>query len=102
MTRMSPTAQRWIALLILLVLGIFSLPATAYFFDEQGTENWIIPIAVVVMAALGAVVGSLLPGLAGASASRRRGALIGAAVGIGALAVGVVVFFLLLSGFRGA
>jgi hypothetical protein len=102
MTGMSPTAQRWIAVLILLVLGIFSLPVTAYFFDEQGTENWIIPIALVGMAALGAVVGSLLPGLAGASASRRRGALIGAAVGIGALAVGVVLFFLLISGFRGA
>ncbi len=89
-------------MLILLVLGIFSLPVTAYFFDDQGSENWILPIAAVVMAGLGAVVGSLLPGLAGTGASRRKGALIGAAVGIGALAVGVVVFFLLLSGFRGA
>ena len=99
---MTPTAQRWIAVLILLVLGIFSLPLTAYFFDDQGTENWILPIAAVVMAGLGAVVGSLLPGLAGASASRGRAALVGAAVGIGALVVGVVAFFLLLSGFRGA
>jgi hypothetical protein len=102
MASMSPKVQRWIALLILLVLGIFSLPVTAYFFDGQGTENWIIPIALVVMAVLGVVVGSVLPGLAGASASRGRGALIRAAVGIGALAVGVVVFFLLISGIRGA
>ena len=50
-------------MLILLVLGIFSLPVTAYFFDDQGSENWILPIAAVVMAGLGAVVGSLLPGL---------------------------------------
>jgi hypothetical protein len=99
---LSATAQRWTALLILLVLGIFSLPVTAYFFDEQGTENWILPVAVLIMAVLGAIVGSLLPGLAGRAASPRRGALVGVAVGIGALGIGVVVFFLLLSGFDGA
>ena len=98
----SIVVQRWAAVLILLVLGIFSLPVTAYFFDEPGTENWILPTALAVMAGLGAVVGSLLPGLAGRGASRRRGALIGAAVGIGALAIGVIVFFLLISGLRGA
>ena len=94
--------RRSAALVILLVLGVASLPVTAYFFDEQGTENWILPVAAVVMAVLGAVVGSLLPELAGRSASRRRGALVGAAVGISGLAVGAVVFFLLISGLRGA
>ena len=59
MATTSVTGQRWAAVLILVVLGIFSLPVTAYFFDEQGSENWILPIAVVVMAILGAVVGSL-------------------------------------------
>ena len=102
MATTSIAVQRWAAVLILLVLGIFSLPVTAYFFDEQGTENWILPIALVVMAGLGALVGSLLPGLAGRGAARRRSALIGAAVGVGALAIGVIVFFLLISGFRGA
>jgi len=85
-----------------LVLGIFSLPVTAYFFDGEGSENWIVPVAVLLMAVLGAVVGSMLPGLAGADATQQRGALIGAAVGVGMLVLGIVVFFLLLSGFDGA
>ena len=94
--------QRILAVVILLVLGIFSLPVTAYFFDDEGTENWIIPVAVVLMAVLGALVGSMLPGIAGAGATQRRGAMIGAAVGIGMLVLSVVIFFLLLSGFDGA
>ena len=94
--------QRWTAVLLLLVLGIFSLPVTAYFFDGEGTENWIIPVAVLVMVVLGAIVGSMLPGLAGSGASQQRGALIGAALGVGMLVLAVAVFFLLLSGFDGA
>src|SRR5215210_7039029 len=95
-------AQRWTAVLILLVLGIFSLPVTAYFFDGEGTENWIIPVAVLLMAVLGAIVGSMLPGLAGPGSTQQRGAMIGGAVGVGMLVLGIVVFFLLLSGFDGA
>jgi len=94
--------QRWTAVLLLLVLGIFSLPVAAYFFDGEGSENWILPVAVALMGVLGAVVGSLLPGLAGAGATQQRGALVGAAVGVAMLVLGVVLFFLLLSGFGGA
>ena len=94
--------QRWTAVVILLVLGIFSLPVTAFFFDGEGSENWIVPVAVLLMAVLGAIVGSMLPGLAGAGATQQRGALIGAAVGVAMLVLGIVVFFLLLSGFDGA
>ena len=94
--------QRWIAVLLLLILGVFSLPVTAYFFDDEGSENWIIPVAVGVMAVLGAIVGFLLPGLAGAEASQQRGAMVGAVVGVAMLVLGIVVFFLLLSGFDGA
>jgi hypothetical protein len=95
-------AQRWIAIVILLVLGIFSLPVTAYFFDGEGSENWIIPVAVALMVVLGAIVGSMLPGVAGDGATQQRGALIGALVGVGMLILGIVIFFLLLSGFEGA
>jgi hypothetical protein len=95
-------AQRWIAIVILLVLGIFSLPVTAYFFDGEGSENWIIPVAVALMVVLGAVVGSMLPGVAGDGATQQRGALIGALVGVGMLILGIVIFFLLLNGFEGA
>jgi hypothetical protein len=94
--------QRWTAVLLLLALGIFSLPVTAFFFDGEGSENWIVPVAVVLMVVLGAIVGSMLPGLAGAGATQPRGAMIGAAVGVGMLVLGIVVFFLLLSGFDGA
>jgi hypothetical protein len=102
MATASVAGQRWTAVLILLVLGVFSLPVTAFFFDGEGTENWIIPIAVAMMAMLGGVVGSLLPGLAGPDADQQRGALVGAVVGVAMLVVGLVVFFLLLSGFDGA
>jgi hypothetical protein len=101
MASTSVAGQRWGAVLILLVLGVLSLPVTAFFFDENA-ENWIVPIAVLLMAVLGAVVGSMLPGLAGAGATQQRGALIGAAVGVAMLVLGIVVFFLLLSGFDGA
>jgi hypothetical protein len=94
--------QRWGAVLLLLVLGIFSLPVTAYFFDGEGSENWIVPVAIVVMAVLGAIVGSMLPGIAGPGASQQRGAIIGAVVGVVMLVLGIVVFFVLLSGFDGA
>ncbi len=94
--------QRWTAVLVLLVLGIFSLPVTAFFFDGEGSENWIVPVAVALMAVIGAIVGSMLPGLAGSGATQQRGALIGAAVGVGMLVLGIVIFFLLLSGFDGA
>jgi peptidoglycan/LPS O-acetylase OafA/YrhL len=102
MASTSVAGQRWGAVLILLVLGVLSLPVTAFFFDDDGSENWIVPVAVLLMAVLGAVVGSMLPGLAGPDATPSRGALIGAAVGVAMLVLGIVVFFLLLSGFDGA
>ncbi len=99
---MSPSAQRVIALLVLLVAGVLSLPVVAYFFDDRGTENWIIPIELLVMALLGAAVGRVLPGLAGAGATPVRAMVVGAVAGVVASFVGVVLFFLLLSGFDGA
>ncbi len=99
---MSSGAQRVLALVLLLVAGVLSLPVVAYFFDGQGTENWIVPITLLVMAVLGAVVGRLLPGLAGAGATPRRALVVGALTGVLMVIVGVVIFFLLLSGFDGA
>src|SRR5689334_13873000 len=98
----SVAGQRWTAVVILLVLGIFSLPVSAAFFDGEGSENWLVPVAVVIMLVIGAAVGAMLPGLAGAGATQQRGAMIGAAVGVAMLVLGIVVFFLLLSGFDGA
>lgn len=86
--------------LLLLAAGMLSLPLAASFLDDQGTENWILPVQLGGMAAVGALVGTALPGfLVG---STRRRVLLGAVCGVAAAVVGVVVFFLLLSGFDGA
>lgn len=102
MATASVASQRWIAVLVLLVLGIFSLPVAASFSDSEGSENWILPGAVALIVVLGALVGVVLPGIAGPDATRARGAVTGAVVGVVLLVVGVVIFFLLLNGFDGA
>jgi hypothetical protein len=100
--RTAPGLQRLVAVLLLLGAGILSLPVAALALDGEGTENLILPAQLAGMAVVGAVVGYLLPGLAGPSASKRRSAWVGVAVGLLLALVGVVVFFLLLNGFDGA
>lgn len=95
-------AQRLVALALLLVAGVVSLPLAASAFDGEGSENWILPVQLGGMAVVGAVVGLLLPGLGGATSSTRRSVWVGVALGVLFAVVGVVVFFLLLSGFDGA
>ena len=90
-----------VALLVLLVLGVLSLPLVAAVVGDGG-ENWILPVALVLMALVGALVGRVVPTLGGAEASRRRGMVVGALLGLGAAVVGVVLFFLLISGLDGA
>lgn len=87
----------WTALLL---AGVLSLPLAAAVLDDQGTENWILPVDLVAMALLGALVGNAVPGFVRGN-TRRRVAL-GAACGVAAAVVGIVVFFLLLNGFDGA
>lgn len=99
---MTRAAQRVVGIVVLLVLGMLSLPVSAFFLDDQGTENWIIPVQLVVMAALGAATTIALPGLAREGASAGRRALTGAWWGLLAALVGVVVFWFLLNGIRGA
>ena len=99
---MTPVAQRVIGIVVLLVLGGLVWPLTALFLDGQGTENWIIPVALLAAMAVGAVVTIALPGLARAGATTRRRAMTGAWWGLLASFAGVAVFWLLLSGFSGA
>jgi hypothetical protein len=98
----APGAQRIAALVLLVVAGILSLPLAAALIDGEGNENFILPTQLLGMAVVGAVVGYLLPGLAGPTASTRRSVWVGAVVGLLLAVLGVVVFFLLLSGFDGA
>ena len=96
------STQRVVALLVLLVLGVVSLPLVASVLDGEGTENWILPVQLLLMALVGAIVGSVRapPGRGGAS--ERRGVVVGAVIGVGAAVLGLLVFFLLLNGIDGA
>jgi hypothetical protein len=94
--------HRVLALVILLVVGVFSLPLSAYVLDGPSTENWILPVALTASALIGALVGRMLPGLAGPTAAPARAATIGAVTGVGMALAGVLLFFFLLTGFRGA
>ena len=94
--------KRVVALVVLLVLGVLSLPLVAWVLDGEATENWIVPVQLLLMAVVGAVVGRLVPELAGAGATPRRAVVVGVLVGVGAAVLGLVVFFLLLSGLDGA
>lgn len=85
---------------LLLVAGVLSLPLAAAFLDDQGSENWILPVDVALVALVGGVLGAVLPGFVTGSARRR--VVLGALCGVVAAAVGILVFFLLLSGFDGA
>jgi hypothetical protein len=99
---MTRSVQRVVGIVVLLVLGVLSLPAAAYVLDAPGTENWIVPVQLVVMAAVGAAVTVALPGLARDGAPTGRRAMTGAWWGLLAAFVGVVVFWLLLNGVGGA
>ncbi len=99
---MTRPVQRVVGIVVLLVLGVLSLPAAAYVLDAPGTENWIVPVQLVVMAAVGAAVTLALPGLAREGATTGRRALTGAWWGLLAAFVGVLVFWLLLNGLGGA
>jgi hypothetical protein len=93
--------ERVVGLCMLVVAGILSLPIAAAAFDGDGSENWIIPAQLGGMAIIGAVVGLAIPALTGAQSPGRR-ALFGALMGLGMALLGVLIFFLLLSGFDGA
>lgn len=96
------SVQRVVAVVSLLVLGVLSLPVVAFFLDGEGTENWIVPVQLLLMAGVGALVGRTVPALAGEGASRGRSTAIGALLGVGAAVIGLLLFFVLLNGVGGA
>jgi hypothetical protein len=98
----APAVQRLAALTLLLGAGIMSLPLAALAFDGEGSENFILPAQLGGMAVVGAVVGYLLPGLGGATATHRQSVWVGVGVGLLFAVLGVILFFLLLNGFDGA
>jgi undecaprenyl pyrophosphate phosphatase UppP len=99
---MTRSAQRVVGVVVLLVLGALCLPVAAYVLDDEGQENWIVVVALVAAAAIGAALTVALPGLAREGASTGRRAMTGLWWGLLAAFVGVVVFWFLLNGVRGA
>lgn len=95
---MGTSAQRAVALGLLVVVGILSLPVAAALVDGADSEGLIVPVQLAVLALLGAVVGWWLPGIAGSGSAPARGAVVGALVGVAVGLVGVVLFLLLLGG----
>jgi len=87
-----------VALAVLVVTGVLSLPVVAAVLDGDETEGWVVPVQLLLMAVVGGVVGRLLPGLAGPGSSPGRGALVGAVVGVVAALATAVVFMALLGG----
>lgn len=96
------SVQRVAAVVVLLVLGVLSLPFVALFLDGEATQGWIIPVQLALMALVGVLVGRLVPALAGPGATPTRATAVGALAGLGAAALGLLLFFLLLSGIGGA
>jgi hypothetical protein len=101
---MTPTVQRVVGALVLLVAGMLSLPLAAAVLDGERTDNWVLPAQLVAMAAIGAALTTALPALAGDAGSPATGrrVLVGAGWGLLAAVLGVLVSWLLLNGFRGA
>lgn len=96
----SSTSRRTLGWSLLLAAGMLSVPLVAAFLDDEGSENWILPVQVGVMAVAGALVGIAVPGFVSGSHPRRI--LLGAAAGVAAALLALVVFFLLISGIDGA
>ena len=88
--------QRGVAGVLLLLAGFLSLPVAAAFLDGGSAEDLIVPIQLGGMAVVGAITGSLLPGVAGLGSSTARSAMVGAVIGVAAALGGIAVFSLLL------
>jgi hypothetical protein len=87
-----------VALALITIAGLVSIPVVAAFLDGPSTDDLIVPLAVVIMAALGAGVGYLVPGVGGPGSSTSRSVGSAALVGVAAALLSAALFFLLLSG----
>jgi hypothetical protein len=94
----APGTQRAVAVVVVVVAGFLSLPVVATFLDGDSTEALVVPVQVALMAVVGALVGRMLPSIAGANATRPRGAVVGAALGVAVALLSAAFFVWLLGG----
>jgi hypothetical protein len=92
--------SRAIGLLLLLAAGVVSLPTSAYFLDAPETQNYVVPAQLAGMAAVGALVAMTVPGVVQGTTGTKVFA--GAAFGVTAALVGLLLFWLLLTGLADA
>lgn len=102
-TTLTATTQRILAVIVLAIAGILSLPLAALMLDgSSSTDNLIIPFQLLVMALIGAGLARWLPALARPGEPTATRLLIGAAWGLLAAVIGLTIFWFLLNGFGGA
>lgn len=99
---MTPTLQRVVAILVLLVAGILSLSLAASVLNRSDTENWIIPVHLLLMAVIGTGVTLAVPAMAREDTPTAMRALTGMGWGILTALTGMLAVWLLLNGFHGA
>ncbi|WP_313408618.1 hypothetical protein [Aeromicrobium sp.] len=87
------------ALLVIVAIGLF--PTTAAVLDESN-EDWILPVFVAVMVALGALLWVLVPAVAGERSRIAHRVAVGGAAGLAAAVAAIIVFYALLNGYSGA
>ena len=88
--------SRVIGLLLLLAAGVASLPASASLLDAPETENYVVPAQLAGMAIVGALVALMVPGVVRGTTGTKT--FVGAAFGVTAALVGLLLFWLLLTG----
>lgn len=92
--------SRAIGLLLLLAAGVVSLPVSASFLDAPDTENYVVPAQLAGMAVVGALVALAVPGVVRGTTAAKI--FVGAVFGVTAAIVGLLLFWLLVSGLEGA
>ncbi len=93
--------RRLIAVAVLIMLGVISLPMVAAVIDTID-ENLIAPVHIALMLATGVGLWTLVPGVASPDQSTARGVAVGAAVGFVGAVAAYLLFFWMLSGPSGA
>lgn len=94
-------SRRLVAVVLLVLLGVFTLPLVALVIDTID-ENLVAPVHVALVLAAGIGTWTFVPGVAAPDMPTSRRIAVGAAIGFLAAITAYVVFFLLLSGFSGA
>lgn len=93
-------AHRLVAGAVIGLSALAALPVSAAFLDDihPAPDHLVLGVALAAPPLIGAATGALLPGLAGASASRLRGGVVGAIAGAAAMVAADALWFKVIAG----